>query len=84
MTLTVNGLRSDASPHHCSVPQGLVLKPVLFVIYSQPLFQLLKLAQLKNMPSLMKISYPLIYKLYRFGQVSLKQNFRHLESLNTV
>ena len=40
--VTVNGLRSDEAPLSLSVPQGSVLGPVLFVLYTQPLFELIK------------------------------------------
>ena len=40
--VTVNGLRSDEAPLSLSVPQGSVLGPVLFVLYIQPLFELIK------------------------------------------
>ena len=40
--LTVNGLSTDEAPLSLGVPQGTVLGLVLFVLYTQPLFELTK------------------------------------------
>ena len=40
--ITVNGLRLDEASLSFDVPQGSVLGPVLFVLYTQPLFELIK------------------------------------------
>ena len=40
--VTVNGLRSDEAPLSLGVPQGSVLRLVLFVLYTKPPFELIK------------------------------------------
>ena len=40
--VTINGFQSNASPLSFGVPQGSVLGPVLFVLYTEPLFNLVK------------------------------------------
>ena len=39
-TVTINSMQSQHTTLHYGVPQGFVLGPVLFILYTQPLFNL--------------------------------------------